>query len=34
MRILISSALLVAVAMLPLYGFVQELVETLVAFGR
>ena len=34
LRILISSALLVAVVMMPLYGFVQELVEALVAFGR
>ena len=34
MRILISSALLVAVVMMPLYGFVQELLESLVAFGR
>ncbi len=34
LRILISSALLVAVVMMPLYGSVQELVETLVAFGR
>ncbi|MHB8475874.1 MAG: M56 family metallopeptidase [Steroidobacteraceae bacterium] len=34
MRILISSALPAAVAVMPLYGFVQELVEALVAFGR